>query len=302
MMDVAEVLAAGGLDPAAAAEGAELVPFVSPAHRATGNRIVLLADSIVRIPSPDAIAWRDPAGGVEAAVRAGELGVGPRVLWGDGATGALVTERLAGREARIEDLWGHAREQAIELLRAFHDGPPLHRRRDLFARCADLAGCLMATDAPRPPDLPELLRAVERVREAAAAGGDVAPCHLHPVASNLMLLDDGRIAAVDWDEAGMADPWWDFGALLQECCTFDDEWAAATEQVVGRADAAAIARLRLMGAADDVAWGLWAAHLSHVSPRREIEFFKYASWRFMRARMAFGDQRVDEWLRLTALG
>ncbi len=295
----AAALDALGLESEALDGAVELVPFVSPGHRATGNRVLLLGDAVLRVPSADAAALRSASAGVAAARRAGELGLGPRVVWSDPETGVLVLERADGaREARIEDLWGPFLGSALAALRAFHATPALGHPTGLRERLDDLAGRLEATDAPRPPDLDALVAGARSIAAAMASSGvDPAPCHLHPVASNLLVRPDGTALLVDWDEAGDADPWWDLGALLQEACTFDDEWHAGAERAVGRADPASVARLRLYGLADDVLWGLWAALLGGTSPRREIEFFKYASWRFMRARRGLADERMGTWLR-----
>jgi hypothetical protein len=46
--------------------------------------------------------------------------------------------------------------------------------------------------------------------------------------------------------------------------------------------------------ADDRRWGLIGSILAATSPRRSLEFAKYASWRFMRLEtMALGAQAAD---------
>jgi hypothetical protein len=53
--------------------------------------------------------------------------------------------------------------------------------------------------------------------------------------------------------------------------------AASTSRLFNRA--------RLYGVADDVRWGLIGAILAATSPRTDLEFLKYADWRFLRARL-----------------
>ena len=57
-------------------------------------------------------------------------------------------------------------------------------------------------------------------------------------------------------------------------------------------------RAILYGAADDLRWGLIAATLAATSPRTSLEFLKFASWRFLRCRMAMRDPRFPERLRM----
>ena len=55
-----------------------------------------------------------------------------------------------------------------------------------------------------------------------------------------------------------------------------------------------------VGIADDLRWGLIGALLSAKSRRNTLEFYKFASWRFLRCSMAVREPRFGEALRRVA--
>ena len=71
----------------------------------------------------------------------------------------------------------------------------------------------------------------------------------------------------------------------------------AFELYHGHFDAALFARCRLYGIADDFAWGTRSLIAAAETERRDIEFFKYGQWRFLRCRMGMHDRRFEENLR-----
>jgi len=69
---------------------------------------------------------------------------------------------------------------------------------------------------------------------------------------------------------------------------------------VGAFDEAAFNRARIYGVADDLRWGLIGSLLAAKSARNTLEFYKFASWRFLRCRMAVREPRFGEVLRRIA--
>jgi thiamine kinase-like enzyme len=142
------------------------------------------------------------------------------------------------------------------------------------------------------------LAAVERVAAAiAAAGVDTVPCHADGVSSNVMVGPGNTIRLVDFEWARQADPAHDLGTVLAELLPFDGEALLAIEIATGRPDAQVLARARLYGAADDLMWALWGFISAARSPRKQVEFFKYAEWRLLRARTVIEGPRFETWLK-----
>lgn len=297
-----EALAAAGLS------GATFSPpiggVVSPIHRAVEN-ICTFATAPGRPPvfvkhrhadMADFIALEHVA---EASRKAGDLGIAPRLLHADPARGVLVFEALGEEWA-----WGHmdvlrrpaVLENLLAAKRAFQKAAPLEETRsvfDLVAAYRELAGGVIL-----PAPVRTVLAAVERVAAAlAAAGVDTVPCHADGVSSNVMVGPGNTIRLVDFEWARQADPAHDLGTVLAELLPFDGEALLAIEIATGRPDAQVLARARLYGAADDLMWALWGFISAARSPRKQVEFFKYAEWRLLRARTVIEGPRFETWLK-----
>lgn len=282
-----------------------LVGAVSPIHRAVENESRIAAASgrhpvFVKRRHNDMDIFIDLDRVAEASGKAGEIGIGPKLLHADAANGILVFEAL-GEEWQ----WGRMdvlrRPEILEKLlaakRAFQAVVPLRETRSVFdllhayRRFADAPGVVL------PATVPAALAAVGRIAAAiAAAGADTVPCHADGASSNVMVGPDNAVRLVDFEWARQADPAHDLGTVLAELLPFDGEALLAVEIATGRPDGQALARARLYGAADDLMWALWGFISAARSPRKEVEFFKYAEWRLLRARTVLEGPRFEAWL------
>ena len=237
----------------------------------------------------------------DASRKAGELSISPRLLHADPSNGVLVFEVLGEEWA-----WGHAdvlrRPQVLENLltakRTFHKAQPLAETRSVF----DLVGAYrQLADGPGvilPAPVFTVSAGVQRIAGAIGASGvDTVPCHADGVSSNIMVGPDDGVRLVDFEWARQADPAYDLGTVVAELLPFDGEALLAIEIATGKPDAGVLARARLYGAADDLMWALWGFINAARSPRKHVEFFKYAEWRLLRARTVIEGPRFETWLK-----
>jgi thiamine kinase-like enzyme len=279
---------------------------VSPVHRGVANACFRVEREeggavFVKLPQPDLAPLLDPPSAAAAARAAAGVGASPAVAGYDPESGALAT-------AWLGEGWDYARNDALsrpEVLEAalghkrrIHAGPPMPRRDGPFERIARLEALLASETVHVPADLAWMRGNLVEIEAAmAAAGTEAVPCHLDQPASNVMLGPDGAVLLVDFDSAGMADPWYDLGGFLTEAFQFDEGFHQGIEIYAGATSEALFARAKLWSVVDDFHWALWATWCFATSPRTQIEFFKYASWRFLRARMTMLDWRFETWLR-----
>lgn len=255
----------------------------------------------VKLMDSDAAFYIDTACAFEAARRAGELGIGPKVLLADAVSGMLVMEDLdAGwRVGTLERLLEPALvDRVAAARRRFQDGPPLPRSAGVFDEIERFHADAKAVEAVLPSDadwlLAELRGAAEAMRPLAAPA---VPIHGDGNVSNIMISDAGEVRLVDWDRATNADPLEDMGSFLIEAFDEEQEARDAFARLTGGFDERAFNRAWLYGIADDFRWGLIGAVVAAKSPRETFEFYKFASWRFVRCRMAVREPRFGERLR-----
>lgn len=284
-----------------------VVPMASPMNQGIDATALRARDAAsneslwVKIADPDAALFADPASVVAAALEAAARRIGPEVLAADPATGDLVMRDLSAshRVATLNRLAEPAiRDALIEARRSFQAGPPLPRTLGVFDHIESLLRRTGDAGVALPQDHAWLLDNCRAVAEAIrAAGIDTVPAHGDGNASNVMIDEAGGVLLIDFDLAANRDPFEDLGSFLVEAHAFDPPAKESFEAFHGSFDERLFNRARLYGVADDLRWGLIGAILAKTSARTDLEFLKYAEWRFLRCRMAMRDQRFEERIR-----
>lgn len=228
----------------------------------------------------------DAATAIDAARIAGGLGVGPGVLETWPEDGMMVMENLGEgwRAGGLHDASSDAtRCAAIAAKKTLHAGPRFAADKDIFGEIRRFAAlCGPENNAP-PRHLAAWMGFVERAEAAMiAVGRDSVPSHRDGSCANWMIGLNGALRLVDFDLSGNADPFEDIGCHLKEAHDREAEAREGFEEWTGSLREGEFQRAMVYGILDDLRWGLIATVLARTSPRRSLEYAKYASWRFMR--------------------
>lgn len=236
-----------------------------------------------------------------AATRLADLGFSPRPLGRSLAQRAVFYTLLDApwRAAKIDDLMqDEPAARLIAMQKSIASGVPFGRAWSVFDGIDQLWAMLQAANATLPDDAGWLLRAMAPIRDAiAAAGVDLKPAHGDPHSSNVMIGPNGALQLVDFDMAGDIDPYFQLGVQMNELFQFESQMKPLLEMHDGHVSDGAFNRCRLYAAADDLYWALRSSLLEIRSPRRSVEFLKYAQWRFLRCRMLVGRPGFEELIR-----
>jgi thiamine kinase-like enzyme len=221
-----------------------------------------------------------------ATVAAAGVGVGPEVTAFIRPEGYLVTRFIEG--SPVSDEAVHRPETIARVaasLRRIHDGPAIP---GLFVplRIVEAYRALaLARGVPIPPEY-ELAAVLGRRIELAFLSNPVElrPCHNDLLNANF--IDDGeRIRIVDWEYAGMGDPFFDLGnfSINHELTTDEDATLlAAYDDPSVRVDRVArLARLSLMRIVSDFREAMWGVLQQGISTL-DVDFVGYASEHFDR--------------------
>jgi thiamine kinase-like enzyme len=259
------------------------------------------ASLFVKIMHPDAALYIDVACAFEAAQRASDLGIGPKVLHAAASSGVLVMEDLneGWRVGTLERMFEPAIVDAvIAARRKFQAGAPLSRSASAFDEIERFHAAAKAAGSELPADVDwlaaELGFAADTVRSLDVK---TVPIHGDGNVSNILISDAGEVRLVDWDRASNADPLEDLGSFFVEAFDQQPEARDAFKRARGGFNEKAFNRAWIYGVADDLRWGLIGALVAAKSLRNTLEFYKFASWRFVRCRMAVRDPRFGEALR-----
>jgi thiamine kinase-like enzyme len=217
-----------------------------------------------------------------ATVAAAGVGVGPEVTAFVRPEGYLVTRFIVG--SPVPDEAVHRPETLVRVadsLRRIHDGPAIP---GLFVpfRIVEAYRALAAARGVRIPPEYDLAQAAARRIELALLTNpiELQPCHNDLLNANF--IDDGvRIRIVDWEYAGMGDPFFDLGnfSINHELTPDEDQQLLAAYEGSVRPDR--LARLTLMRTVSDFREAMWGVLQQGISSL-DVDFVAYAGEHFDR--------------------
>lgn len=217
-----------------------------------------------------------------ATVAAAGVGVGPEVVAFVRPEGYLVTKFIEGSPVSAEAV--HRPEtirRVADSIRRFHDGPPIPGLFMPFRIVEAYRALAMARGVPIPPEY-ELAMSIARRIELSflASPVELRPCHNDLLNANF--IDDGqRIRIVDWEYAGLGDPFFDLGNFSVNHDLTPDEDDTLLEGYEGEARRPRSARLMLMRIASDFREAMWAVLQQGISTL-DVDFVAYAAEHFDR--------------------
>ena len=217
-----------------------------------------------------------------ATVAAAGVGVGPEVIAFVRPEGYLVTRFIEGNPIPEAEMRTPERLRAVgATLRRIHDGPAIP---GLFVplRIVEAYRALaLARGVTIPPEY-DLAQSIARRIELSCltAPVELRPCHNDLLNANF--IDDGsRIRIVDWEYAGMGDPFFDLGNFSINHEMTPDEDAQLLGAYDGEVRPASLARLRLMRTVSDFREAMWGVLQQGISSL-DVDFVAYAREHFER--------------------
>jgi thiamine kinase-like enzyme len=232
-----------------------------------------------------------------ATVAAAGVGVGPEVSAFIRPEGYLVTRFIVGSRVSDEAVHQPATIRRVaDSLRRIHDGPAIP---GLFVpfRIVEAYRALAAARGVAIPAEYELAQAISRRIELALLTNpiELRPCHNDLLNANF--IDDGtRIRIVDWEYAGMGDPFFDLGNVSINHELTPDEDVELVTAYDGELRLARLARLTLMRTVSDFREAMWGVLQQGISSL-DVDFVAYAGEHFERLLRGAGQASFEVAIR-----
>ena len=237
-----------------------------------------------------------------ATVAAAGVGVGPEVTAFIRPEGYLVTRFIEGSPVSDEAVHQAATQRRVgESLRRIHDGPPIPGLFIPFRIVEAYRLLAAARGVPIPPEYEVALSFARRIELACLTNPvEMRPCHNDLLNANF--IDDGtRIRIVDWEYAGMGDPFFDLGNFSVNHGLTPDEDAVVLGAYEGAVRPDRLARLTLMRTMSDFREAMWGVLQQGISTL-DVDFVEYAGEHFERLLAGATTPRFESALRETAEG
>jgi thiamine kinase-like enzyme len=252
----------------------------------TNRNYVVTMDGIryvLRVPGADtALLGIDRANEYRAASVAADAGVGPEVVAFLPDTGCFVTRFVEGvhipmDELRRDDVLG----LVVRSLRAFHACPPIPASFPVFRIVEQYREVAELRGVDAPPAYDDAHALADRIEAAFATNpSPLTTCHDDLLNANL-LRDGDHVWIVDYEYAGMGDPFFDLGNLA-----VNNELDAPAQESLLRHSFGEVrdrhrARLVLMRVMSDFREAMWGVVQQAISTLDE-DFEAYAAKHFAR--------------------
>jgi thiamine kinase-like enzyme len=232
--------------------------------------------------------------GVEhaATVAAAEIGIGPEVVAFVEPEGWLVTRFIDGVIPPAAALQEHATIARVgAALRLLHGGPVVRSRFDSFRVVEDYLDTALARGADVPESWDWAHGIAARI-ELARAGAPRRLCHNDLLRANF--IDDGtQLRIVDWEYAGMGDPFFDLANYAVNLELDVDQRRRLLDAYAGGADAEDLEALELMRFMSDFREAMWGVVQAVVSAL-DFDFAGYAADHFARLRRTAEEPDFEE--------
>jgi thiamine kinase-like enzyme len=215
-------------------------------------------------------------------VAAAGVGVGPEVTAFIRPEGYLVTRFIEGSPVSDEAVHrATTLHKVADSLARIHDGPAIP---GIFVplRIVESYRALALARGVRIPDAYDLAAAIGRRIELACLAAPIEPRPCHNDLLNANFIDDGtRIRIIDWEYAGMGDPFFDLGnfSINHGLTPDEDELLLAAYDGEVRPDR--LARLTLMRVVSDFREAMWGVLQQGISTL-DVDFVAYAASSFDR--------------------
>ena len=217
-----------------------------------------------------------------ATVMSAGVGVGPEVVAFVRPEGYLVTRFIEGLPVSDAVVHEPGTLRAVaDSIRHVHDGPAIPGLFIPFRIVEAYRALALARGVPIPPEY-DLAQAVSRRIELALLSSplELRPCHNDLLNANF--IDDGkRIRIVDWEYAGMGDPFFDLGNFSVNHSLTGQEDALLLAAYDGEIRPPRAARLALMRVVSDFREAMWGVLQQGISTL-DVDFVAYAGEHFER--------------------
>lgn len=226
----------------------------------------------------------------DCAARASSIGLAPDLEFSDPAKGISLTRFIEGETLTPETMKDPENLKKIAVsLKRLHGAHSFSGEFSTFDTVRDYSNKAYLRNVTFPEEFNTAIRIMDDIEKALGSQSSTkVPCHNDLLAANF-IKDSEKIWVIDWEYAGMGNPYFDLANFAVNQSLSDDEIKQFIE-LYGTEDSDAFERVKLMQVASDLREASWGYLQSAVS---EIDFDYIGYGKEHLDRFIKGSQQAD---------
>lgn len=231
-----------------------------------------------------------------ANLAAGNLGIAPQVYYYIQPEGYLVTRFITARPLPPDEIRQPENLQKVaELVKKFHAMPHIPGSFSVYQIVEDYAKTALSYNVNLPENFEWLREQMYTAKQAFDKDSlPLCPCHNDLLNENF-LQQDGKIYLLDWEYAGMGDPFFDLANFAVHHKLTDEEDRYFLSCYFDQVTQTRWARLKIMKILSDFREAMWAVVQIGIS-KLDFDYQAYADKHFDRMTQNINDPRWGQWL------
>ncbi len=252
---------------------------------------------VLRIPGADTeLLGINRATECAVSQMAGEIGIGPEVFFVIEPEGYLITAFIEGIQRSPEELGTRENiDRVAKTIQRVHALPAIPENFSPFRVVENSAEIAHRYKVDFPDNFDWLVQQMNDA-ENALKKSPFTPKLCHNDLLNANLLDDGEIRILDWEYAGMGDPFFDLAnfSVHHQFNDQQDRWLL--ESYFEEVTSANWAHLKILKIISDFREAMWAMVQIGIS-KLDFDFREYANTYFVRTETGMKGAHWQKWLR-----
>lgn len=256
-------------------------------------------DYFLKVPGRGTEMFIDRMAANDASRKAHASGFGVEVVDFLPALGVEIFAFVEGYRAssNLDFLRPTVRQNAVAALKAFNDSEPLGLTKTIFDMIEEHVAQVAEVGGRLPADQPFLMRRYTEAKAALTASGlDLVPCMNDTLAGNFMIDAADSVLIVDFEYASNNERAFEIAGWFDEMAFPETVEREMLEAYFGAVTPQVEARVAVLKALADLKWSTWAMIQEAVSTL-DFDFYKYGTWKHMRARNLLHHPDWNAWLR-----
>jgi thiamine kinase-like enzyme len=231
-----------------------------------------------------------------ANLAAGNLGIAPPVYYYIQPEGYLVTRFIEAKPLPPDEIRQPENLRKVaDLVKKFHGLPPIPGSFSVFQIVEDYAKTARSYNVDLPGNFEWLRGQMIAAKQAFDKHPQpLCPCHNDLLNENF-LHQDGKIYLLDWEYAGMGDPFFDLANFAVHHKLTDEQDRYFLSCYFDQVTDARWARLKIMKILSDFREAMWAVVQIGIS-KLDFDYQAYADKHFERMTQNITDPRWGQWL------